>query len=144
MRAFTNNLFICYSIAIMSHDRNWSENFEKTKTLHLSKVKNIFLKISKKISSILWFTFRIERKVSYLYMKRVLFSFEFLSWATMFRVNLLKKHYIPGIIDTQIKTRDSFTKAKICKKWLFKVFDKWIKSCFSKFFSVMSDVSLIR
>ena len=50
---------------------------------------------------------------------------------------------IPGIIDTRIKTIEVFAAVKICKKGPYKVFDEWVKS-FSKFLSMMADVSLTR
>ena len=34
---------------------------------------------------------------------------------------------MPGAIDIRIKTRDDFVTAKICKNWLYKVFDEWVK-----------------
>ena len=52
----------------MSHDRGFFEKFEKTITPHLSKDKNFILKTLRKIFLILWFTFSIGKKVSYLYM----------------------------------------------------------------------------
>ena len=64
------------------------EKFEQTITLHLSKDKKIFLRTFRRMFFILWYTLRIEKKVSYLYMKRALLLFEFLSRATMFRGDL--------------------------------------------------------
>ena len=56
----------------------------------------------------------------------------------------IKSTAIPGNIDIRIKTKDAFKAAKICKNGTYKVFDEWVQSSFSKFLSLMPDVSLIR
>ena len=65
MRAFTNNLFIFWSLAnflccYTILDSICFEKFVKTITLHLSKDKNIFLGTFRKIFLMLYFTLRIE------------------------------------------------------------------------------------
>ena len=55
-----------------------------------------------------------------------------------------KSTIIHGIIDIQIIKRDTFVATKFCKNGPYKVFDEWVKSCFSKFVNVIADVSLIR
>ena len=62
----------------------------------------------------------------------------------MFRDYLYKSTAIPGITDIRTKTKDSFAAAKFCKNWSDDIFDEWVKSCFSNFLSVMSDISLMR
>ena len=124
---------------------SWIEFVSKIlwKTLHLLKDKNI-LRTLRKISLILLWLTNSPYKVSYLYMKWALFSFEFSPELPCLEVTYKKALRSLESLIFELRQRDSFAAAKICKNWPYNIFDEWVKSCFSKFLSVMSDVSLIR
>ena len=69
-------------------------------------------------------------------MKWALFSFEFISRVTMFRGDLSLESFISKL-RLEILSRQQKSAS------IGQVFDEWVKSCFSKFLSVMSNVSLI-
>ena len=77
-------------------------------------------------------------------MKLAFFHLSFFPKLSCLEISYKKTTTILGIIDIRIKTTDSFAAAKICKNCRYKVFDQWVKSYFSKFLGVMSDISLIR
>ena len=131
-RAFINNLFIFQSLAnVLCFTQSWREFVLQNlwKQLNLWKFLDTL----------------IRSRYRKMYEMNIVFIWHFFSsYHGLLSRRPIRSTAIPGNIDIRIKTRDAFRAAKICKNGTYKVFDEWFQSSFSKFLSLMPDVSLIR